>query len=305
VRESVSAELPIFTARETHGRVLRRTNRLIAHSQDAGWRSLHAASFEEAPLSVDEPAVGHPSLIYHLARPTRVMRRIEGSPCEQALIGPRRFCITPGDVSSQWRHAGRPEILQVYVRQSVFDRTIQELYGADATAVTLVPRFAIVDPMLEQLAIAILEALRDGLSEDGLYVDTIAQMMAVHLARRHSSRANSTPARAAVGVSRHAVRRLVEFIEAHLADDLSLDTLSAEAGLSPLYMSRVFKAAVGQPPHRYVLGRRVERAKELLRNTETPIAEVACATGFSSQSHLSNWFNRAVGVSPAAYRRHR
>jgi AraC family transcriptional regulator len=298
-------EFPVFTVRETHGRVLRRANRLIAHSQEAGWRSLHAASFEEAPLSVDEPAVGHPSLIYHLARPTRVMRRIAGSRCEQALIGPRRFCITPGDASSQWRHAGRPEILQVYLRQSIFERTVQELYGADAAAVHLVPRFAIVDPMLEQLAIAILEALRDGLAEDGLYLDTIAQMMAVHLARRHSSRANTAPHQAAVGVSRHAVRRLVEFIEEHLADDLSLDALSAEVGLSPLYMSRVFKAAVGQPPHQYVLGRRVERAKALLRNTETPIADVACATGFSSQSHLSNWFNRTVGVSPAAYRRQR
>ena len=93
--------------------------------------------------------------------PTRVMRTVEGSRSEQALIGPRRFCITPGDASSQWRHAGRPEILQVYLRQSIFERTVQELYGADAMTVSLVPRFAIVDPMLEQLAIAILDALRD------------------------------------------------------------------------------------------------------------------------------------------------
>ena len=301
----MSTALPIFTVRETHGRVLRRANRLIAHSQDAGWRSLHAASFEEAPLSVDEPAVGHPSLIYHLARPTRVMRRIEGTRCEQALIGPRRFCITPGEAATQWRHAGRPEILQLYLRQSIVERTVQEMYGADASTVTLVPRFGIVDPMLEQLAMAIVDALRDGLSGDGLYIDTIAQMMAVHLVRRHSSRSNRVPHHPGVGVSRHAIRRLVEFIEEHLADDLSLDTLSAEVGLSPLYMSRVFKDAVGQPPHQYVLGRRVERAKDLLRNTERPIADIAGATGFSSQSHLSNWFNRAVGVSPAAYRRER
>jgi AraC family transcriptional regulator len=299
----VSLDVPVFTVRETHGRVLRRGNRLIAHSPDAGWRSLYAASFQEAPLSVDEPAIGHPSLIYHLASPTRVARKVEGRPREQALIGPRRFCITPGEASSQWQHSGRPEILQVYLRQSVFEQTVQELYGADATTVDLVPRFAIVDPMLEQLAIAIVEALRDGLSEDGLYVDTIAQMMAVHLARKHSSRSGTGPSPAAVGLSRQAVRRLVEFIEEHLADDLSLDALSAEVGLSPLYMSRVFKAAVGQPPHRYVLARRVERAKDLLRNTDTSIADVAFATGFSSQSHLSNWFNRAVGVSPATYRR--
>ena len=84
----------IFTARETHGRVLRSGNRLIAHSQDAGWRSLHAAILEEAPFQALERPIRHPSLIYHLSRPTQVTRKIEGAARETALIGPRRICLT-------------------------------------------------------------------------------------------------------------------------------------------------------------------------------------------------------------------
>jgi AraC family transcriptional regulator len=79
--------------------------------------------------------------------------------------------------------------------------------------------------------------------------------------------------------------------------------MAAEVELSPLYLVRAFRAAVGQSPHQYVVSRRVEHARRLLSGTATPIADIALAAGFSSQSHLSNWFRRIVGVSPAVYRK--
>jgi AraC family transcriptional regulator len=293
----------VFTARETHGRVLRSGNRLIAHSQDAGWRSLHAAILEEAPFQAIERPIRHPSLIYHLSRPTQVTRKLEGAGSETALIGPRRICLTPGDATAQWQHAGHPEILQVYLRQSVYEAAVSEIYGCDSSVAELVPRFAILDPLLEQLAIAITNALRDGNAEDGLYIDTIAQMMAVHLARTHSSRSKPVRLLPAKPLAGWKMRRVIEFIEDNLEGDLSLQSMAAEVDISPLYLARAFKAAVGQSPHQYVLARRIERAKELLRNTDLPVVDVALSSGFSSQSHLSHWFIRQIGVSPAVYRR--
>lgn len=293
----------IFTAEQTHGRVLRPDNRLISHSEAVGWQSLHAAVFEEAPLRTSESSIGHPSLIYHLSRPTVVSRTVEGDRSEQALIGPRQFCLTPGESNTSWAHDGHPEILQIYLRQSVFANAVEELYGGDGSIADVTPRFAITDPLLEQLALAILSALHDGASEDRLYVETMAHMIAVHLARRHSTRVRSELEAPVAGLSHPTLRRLVEYIEAHLAGDLSLEAMAAEADVSVFYLSRAFKEALGQSPHQYVLTRRVERAKQLLRNTAEPIAEVALAVGFSSQSHLSAWFRRIVGVSPGAYRK--
>jgi AraC family transcriptional regulator len=293
----------VFSVRETHGRVLRPGNRTLAHSQDIGWRSLHAAIIEEGPFQATELPIRHPSMIYHLSRPTQVTRRIEGTREETALIGPRRICLTPGEATSSWQHSGHPEILQVYLRQSVYEGAVGEIYGCDTAAAELVPRFATVDPLLEQLAIAITAALRDGTAEDGLYIDAIAQMMAVHLARTHSSRSRPVRILPMRAISGRKMRRLIEFIDENLDGDLSLDAMAREVEISPLYLARAFKAAVGQSPHQYVLGRRIERAKELLRNTEMPVVDVALSAGFSSQSHLSHWFLRNVGVSPAAYRR--
>jgi AraC family transcriptional regulator len=295
----------IFTVGETHGRAVRTGNRLIANSQDVGWRSLHAAIIEEGPFNATEPPIGHPMMIYHLTRPTEVMRKIEGGPGNRQLIGPRRICLTPGEATTRWEHHGHPEILQVYLRGSIYQGAVSELYNCDLSHAELVPRFAVLDPMLEQLAIAITTALRDGTAEDGLYIDTLAQMMAVHLARAHSSQ--SRPARMPTmqTISGWRMRRVIEYIEENLDGDLSLEAMASEVDISPIYLARAFKAAVGQSPHQYVLSRRVERAKELLRNTELPVVDVALSSGFSSQSHLSYWFQRFMGVSPAIYRQHR
>src|SRR5437868_7925841 len=96
-------QVPIFTVQETHRRVLRPGNRVIAHSPDIGWRSLYAAILEEAPFHATETAIHHPSLIYHLTRPTEVSRKIAGSVIEKTLIGPRRICLTPGGAVAQWQ----------------------------------------------------------------------------------------------------------------------------------------------------------------------------------------------------------
>src|SRR5207247_8900475 len=101
------------------------------------------------------------------------------------------------------------------------------------------------------------------------------------------------------------VGRVIEYSEENLDGDVSLEAMAAEVDITPIYLARAFKAAVGQSPHRYVLARRIERAKELLRNSEMAVVDVALSSGFSSQSHLSYWFQRYVGISPAAYRQHR
>jgi AraC family transcriptional regulator len=290
-----------FRVEETHGRVLRAGNEILSESTGAGWQSLFAAKFREAPLSISEPAIGHPSLIYHLAHPTEVTRRLDGERAERTLIGPGRFCITPGDANAHWQHSGNPEILQLYVRASVYERAAEEMFGDVAP---LNPRFAVVDPLLEQLALAVLNALRDGSAADRLYIESIAQLIGVHLARAHSSRAKQARAQEPLdGLSRARIRRLLDYIDEHLGEDLRLEALAAEVNLSPLYLVRAFRSATGQSPHQYVVARRIQQARELLTSTALPIAEISLVTGFSSQSHLTNWFRRLVGVSPAAYRK--
>ncbi|MCH8686103.1 AraC family transcriptional regulator [Pedomonas mirosovicensis] len=97
------------------------------------------------------------------------------------------------------------------------------------------------------------------------------------------------------------IGRTKAFIDRHFAEDFGLDDLAAIAGLSPYHLLRTFKAEVGLTPVAYRLLRRVLNARELLQST-MPIAEVAVASGFADQSHLTRSFQRLMGVSPARYR---
>jgi AraC-like DNA-binding protein/PAS domain-containing protein len=105
------------------------------------------------------------------------------------------------------------------------------------------------------------------------------------------------------GLSVAALRRVCEFVESHLEDNISLDDLADAARLSVYHFARAFRHSTGVSPHRYVLQQRVRRAKQLLVQTDLPLARIASAVGFSDQGHLSRQFRGLVGTTPSSYRK--
>ncbi|QMW21597.1 helix-turn-helix domain-containing protein [Sandaracinobacteroides saxicola] len=110
-------------------------------------------------------------------------------------------------------------------------------------------------------------------------------------------------ARSPVALDAQTLARIVDCIEADLAGDHSLVELSASVGMTASAFHRAFRETTGRTPHAWLLERRVERAKCLLRQTDETIANVAYDVGFSSQAHLTSTFTKRLGVSPARYRR--
>jgi AraC-like DNA-binding protein len=100
------------------------------------------------------------------------------------------------------------------------------------------------------------------------------------------------------------IARVRAFIEENLHGNIETRDLSAVAQRSPAHFSRSFKRALGEPPHAYVIRRRLERACHLMVTTSEPLSEIALSVGFSDQSHLCRLFRRAFGQSPSIWRRH-
>ncbi len=111
-----------------------------------------------------------------------------------------------------------------------------------------------------------------------------------------------TPNPADVARNLEAVRRAVTFIDGHLSEKLDVEAIARAADLSPFHFSRVFKTAYQMSLHKFVLERRLERARQLLLESDLPISSVALETGFSSQSHLTTAFGQRFGVPPAQFR---
>ncbi|HEY8474593.1 MAG TPA: AraC family transcriptional regulator [Natronosporangium sp.] len=108
--------------------------------------------------------------------------------------------------------------------------------------------------------------------------------------------------RPAIPLARHLLR-VRDLIDRAYAEPLDLAALARSAAVSPSYFSRSFKAAFGETPHQYLISRRMERAKALLRAGELSVTEVCMAVGFTSLGSFSSQFRRLVGESPSAYQR--
>jgi AraC family transcriptional regulator len=101
---------------------------------------------------------------------------------------------------------------------------------------------------------------------------------------------------------RPTLRRVTEYIEAHLDGDLTLAQLGAVVHMSPYHFARLFKRSMGMPPHRFVVQERIDRAMALLATQESSIARISREVGFRTPSHFTTVFRRITGVTPKAYR---
>ena len=308
-----------FPMDETHGIALWPKHRLLADSRGLGWHDAYTSLATEAPWRRTLQPVPHYCIAYCSNRAASVTRVIDQEARTDSVeLLPRHFGVVPADRSSSWKLTGAPDIQLIYLRRSMVDRVAQELFGLETSRVELLPRLGFSDGLLEQLALALLATARNDATcpSDGIYADHLVRLITMHLLRHHSTRTPRTAVvdtfgdtlrdtlRDNMGDAAHArMSHVRDLIESALGEDLALVRLAAEAGVAPHAFSAAFTKAVGMPPYRYVIQRRVERAKMLLRHTDLPISRIAYDTGFASQSHLASTFKRTVGQTPGAYRR--
>ncbi|MEO1131547.1 MAG: AraC family transcriptional regulator [Cyanobacteria bacterium J06639_1] len=156
------------------------------------------------------------------------------------------------------------------------------------------------DKQLQLLIQALLAEAEAGAPNGTLYADMVTTALATHFVNHYGIEYSDVRDRLP-GISRGHIQPAIDFIEASLTDDFSLDELAAIAGLSKFHFSRLFKQALGLSPHQYVIQRRVERAAIALRRGENTILQVAHHFGFADQSHFTRAFKKVKGVTPKQF----
>lgn len=281
---------------------------LFLSSEEAGWESLQVRAYHE-PEELEgwvSPVI--PEIVLILMTSGQMLIEYQrangiwqGFPLRQSEL-----MLRPGGRENpevRWRSlsADSMQTLQIHLDSNLFSRTAAEVTESDPASLILYERTGFQDPLLVQIGLALQRELEQPTPAGKLYAQTAAQMLAVHLLRHYTTPSPQIN-ELTQGLTARQVRLVTDYVLAHLDQDLSLPALAQQIGFSPYHFARQFRRATGESPHQFVLGLRIERARQLLHEAKLPLAQVALASGFANQSHLTQAFKRSMGLTPAAYR---
>jgi AraC family transcriptional regulator len=251
--------------------------------------------------SLDLPGINRTVLCVHIGPAGHLSCRRDGKQYKGTAVH-GDIDIIPAYTPSKWvAHDHNDRNLILALPEQLIN-TVSEQAGQNSSRIEIRNRFQVRDSELEFIANAIHREISEGHPSGRLYTEGLVLAMTSRLIAQHSSL--STPSKiSAASLSGHRLKQVLAFIEDQLAEDISLDQIAAVAGLSPSHLKPLFRQATGLPVHRYVIQRRLERARTLIKHDSLTMAEVAAATGFAHQSHLARHMRRATGLAPNDLRR--
>jgi AraC family transcriptional regulator len=261
------------------------------------WGPVKAALVRAAPGPHAPPPSADHRLLFYTAGEVN-------SDCRSAdLHGSRRqapgeFDLVPAEASGAWCDDGPAEMVSLLLSP----RLVVETAGALGPPANddLAPALGMRDPQVEHILLAVLAELRSPAPAGRLFIDALSTALVIRLIRLFGAPVQAAPGQT---LANRQMRRIAEYVSAHLDRDLSLGEIAAVAGLSVSHLTPLFRRTCGRSVHRYVLERRIEHARRLLLESSAPIAEIALQTGFAHQSHLARWMRTLIGATPAQLRR--
>jgi len=214
-------------------------------------------------------------------------------------FGVGEMCLVPRHVETWLR---TDELHYSYLSVGISDAALAAACDGTKDDVELCRVGKLVDARVGALAATVNAERIAGFPSGRLFLDSVEQALAVALVNGYAVRHRSLPThRGGLGSAR--LRRIKEFIDAKIEDDLTLCEMAQAVELSTAYFSRMFRKSTGETPHQFLLRRRLERAKKMLRSADERVLDVAVACGFKSQQHFAQVFRHVCRVTPTEYRR--
>ena len=286
-----------------HGAAKFPTSRLLESSTERGWPGLFAERRAHA-AGVLPPFTAPFTELSLLVRGAAMLTRQAAGMYQQTLAKPGTIWLSPAGLKEDFTiiSADVAEILHLYLPAKPF----VSLAPADSVLERAKPLYVagFHDPLIEQIAAVVLDEMRSESWSGRILIQAVTNTLIARLLDAYSSLSAMRPA-ASEGRPRLEQRRLqrvLDFIETHLEDEITVAQLAAAARLSEFHFSRAFKATTGRAPYGYVSDRRMSHAKWLLAETDRSLADIADACRFSSPGNFSRAFQRATGTTPAKFR---
>jgi AraC family transcriptional regulator len=233
-------------------------------------------------------------LCLHVGEPVPVSYRA-GRHERQGVRIHGQFCVVPAQATTRWIVSRPARSLLLCLVPSLWRETTQTLGAGEPE---LAPWIHIRDPQIERIGWMMQAEDHDGHPGGRLFADSLGCALAARLLALQSPQ-RTAPAARPGALPAWRLRRVIEYIEEHLDEDLTLAQLAGVASFSVSHFKPLFRRAVGMPVHRFVLERRVERARVRLMEGKQSRTEIALEAGFTHPSHMARSMRRVLGLSPS------
>jgi AraC family transcriptional regulator len=273
------------------------------------WRDIKAWTAALPPVmdTLNLPAVSEPFLAWTVSGEAEFQEREDKRPWITHRLKRGSFFLTSGGApyDCRWKTlTAEPfESMAVFIALPLLQRALEEVFGDDAAHARLRDISAFTDVALNSL----MERLHEELMRkkaSPLFVQGIAQAIAIHLARNYAETTNESRG-GSPSLPGYKLRQITDWLAENLAEEFNLDRLAAQAGLSKFYFNRLFKNAMGVSPSHYHINLRMDEARRLLRETKKSVVEIALDVGYANPSHFAQLFRRETGLTPSDYRQQR
>jgi len=274
-----------------------RDGKPILSSAVAAWDGFFVEEDRALELELNDVCGLYHSISLVMETPMSFEWRSDGKSVSET-ISPGQICIVPARLPFSVRHPTGGRFVTVALEQHFLLSATSEMGGLEPIG----PLCSLVteDSFLRQLILGLHTEACNTRPEGRLYAESLASTLAMHLARKYSAQKPAVRDYRG-GLTKFQLRRVVDFVQEHLSESISLTDLAGIAGRSPFHFARMFKHSTGMAPHQYLIRSRVIKAKELLQIRNADIADVAVQAGFCDQSHLAVHFKRICGLTPSAF----
>ncbi|MDZ7953076.1 AraC family transcriptional regulator [Nostoc sp. DedQUE09] len=211
------------------------------------------------------------------------------------------FWICPAKMSGLWAWESTDESLMFVIDPLFLSQTAEEVGGLNENKVELLSTVNAHDPQIEAIARLFQAEFDTGGIGGHLYAESLIQVLIVHLLRQYCAFSPRMQSDDVGEMPNNRLQPVLDYIHSYLDRPLHLAELAEIVGMSQYYFCRLFKQSMGVAPYQYVLGQRMEKAKELLQQRKYAIAEIALLVGCADQSRFTRHFKKYVGVTPRMF----
>ncbi|MEO1203418.1 MAG: helix-turn-helix transcriptional regulator [Pseudomonadota bacterium] len=257
--------------------------------------------FEAPPASMPTRVFDQHHILLNLREEPHRVENWRGGEHRDFIFLKDEIIVTPAGIESGWRWHATSNVIVITLDPAKLEKFAQNEVGVLLTGGQLkdLPQF--IDPDICQAGVMLRDALASDKPGSAVMFECLARVFLVKLIQEYGVERDEEYAFSRRFTARH-YQRVFDYVATNFAATITVEQLAGEAGISASHFARLFKKTIGESPMQFVMSYRIEQAKKLLVQQDTPIIDIAMSCGFSDQAHFSRAFKRAEDLTPGRYR---